>query len=248
MLEDIAILTGGKIISAQAGRTLENAKLEDLGKATKIMIDKDNTTIIGGAGLELAVKARTDTIRRQINEADSDYDREKLQERLAKLAGGVAIIKVGAATEPEMKEKKKRAEDALQATRAAVAEGIVPGGGVALVHCINALDQLHLHDDEAFGVAIVRRALEAPMRLIARNAGHEGGVMVDRVRHSNDKHFGFDAESGEYTDLVGAGVIDPVKVTRLALQNAASIAGVMLLTENMIADSRSELLPSGPSE
>jgi len=236
MLEDIATLTGGKAITEDLGIKLENVKLEDLGKAKKITIDKDNTTIVEGNGKASEIEGRVRQIRAQIDETTSDYDREKLQERLAKLVGGVAVIKVGAATETELKEKKARVEDAMHATRAAVEEGIVPGGGVALVRCIAALEKLKLHDDEAIGVNIVKRALEEPMRQIALNAGHEGAVVVGHVRDSKDDNYGLNADTGDYADLVKAGVIDPAKVTRLALQNAASIAGLMLTTEALVAD------------
>jgi chaperonin GroEL len=240
MLEDIAILTGGKAITEDLGIKLENVKLEDLGHAKKVSIDKDNTTIVEGAGKNSEIEGRIKQLRTQVEEATSDYDKEKLQERLAKLVGGVAVIKVGAATETELKEKKARVEDAMHATRAAVEEGIVSGGGVALLRCIPALDKLKLHGDEAAGVRIVRRALEEPMRQIVQNAGHEGAVVVSRVLQSKDDNFGFDAETGEYGDMLKAGVIDPVKVTRLALQNAASIAGLMLTTEALVADIREE--------
>jgi len=236
MLEDIATLTGGKAVTEDLGIKLENVKMEDLGRAKKITIDKDNTTIVEGGGKPSEIEGRVKQIRAQVEETTSDYDREKLQERLAKLVGGVAVIKVGAATETELKEKKARVEDAMHATRAAVEEGIVPGGGVALVRCISALEKLKLHDDEAIGVNIVKRALEEPMRQIAHNAGHEGAVVVGRVRDSKDENFGFNADSGDFTDLVKAGVIDPAKVTRLALQNAASIAALMLTTEALVAD------------
>jgi len=236
MLEDIATLTGGKAITEDLGIKLENVKVEDLGRAKKITIDKDNTTIVEGAGKATEIEGRVKQIRAQVEETTSDYDREKLQERLAKLVGGVAVIKVGAATETELKEKKARVEDAMHATRAAVEEGIVPGGGVALVRCINALEKLKLHDDEAIGVNIVKRALEEPMRQIALNAGQEGAVIVGRIRESKDENFGYNADSEEFVDLVKAGVIDPAKVTRLALQNAASIAGLMLTTEALVAD------------
>ena len=236
MLEDIAILTGGKAITEDLGLKLENVKLEELGSAKKVTIDKDNTTIISGAGKPSEIEGRIRQLRAQIEESTSDYDKEKLQERLAKLVGGVAIIKVGAATETELKEKKARVEDAMHATRAAVEEGIVAGGGTALLRCLPALEKLKLHDDEAIGVNIVKRALEEPMRQIAQNAGHEGALVVGRVRESKEDTFGFNAETGEFTDLVKAGVIDPAKVTRLALQNAASIVSLMLTTEVLIAD------------
>jgi chaperonin GroEL len=240
MLEDIAILTGGKAITEDLGIKLENVKAEDLGRAKKVTIDKDNTTIVEGAGKPSEIEGRVRQIRAQIDETTSDYDREKLQERLAKLVGGVAVIKVGAATETELKEKKARVEDAMHATRAAVEEGIVPGGGVALVRCISALEKLKLQDDEAIGVNIVKRALEEPMRQIALNAGQEGAVIVGRIRESKDDNFGFNADTEEFVDLVKAGVIDPAKVTRLALQNAASIAGLMLTTEALVADIKEE--------
>jgi chaperonin GroEL len=240
MLEDIATLTGGKAITEDLGIKLENVKVEDLGRAKKVTIDKDNTTIVEGAGKPAEIEGRVKQIRTQVEDTTSDYDREKLQERLAKLVGGVAVIKVGAATETELKEKKARVEDAMHATRAAVEEGIVPGGGVALVRCIGALEKLKLQDDEAIGVNIVKRALEEPMRQIAHNAGHEGAVVVGRIRDSKDDNFGFNAETGDFSDLVKAGVIDPAKVTRLALQNAASIAGLMLTTEALVADIKEE--------
>jgi chaperonin GroEL len=237
MLEDIAAITGGKAITEELGIKLENVKMEDLGYAKKVTIDKDNTTIIEGAGKNSEIEGRIKQLRAQVEETTSDYDREKLQERLAKLVGGVAVIKVGAATETELKEKKARVEDAMHATRAAVEEGIVPGGGTALLRCLPALEKLRLRDeDEAIGVNIVKRALEEPTRQIAQNAGHEGAVIVARIRESKDESFGFNADSGEFTDLIKAGVIDPAKVTRLALQNAASIASLMLTTEALIAD------------
>src|SRR5437762_9799434 len=236
MLEDIAVLTGGRCITEDLGIKLENVKLEDLGRTKRATIDKENTTIVEGEGKQVDIKGRVAQIRRQIEETTSDYDREKLQERLAKLAGGVAVINVGAATETELKEKKARVEDAMHATSAAVEEGIVSGGGTALLRCLPALEKLKLHDDEATGVNIVKRALEEPLRQIAGNAGHEGAVVVGRVRESKDENFGFNAETGEFGDLVKAGVIDPAKVTRLALQNAASIAALMLTTEVLIAD------------
>jgi len=240
MLEDIAILTGGEAITEDLGIKLESVKIEDLGSAKKVTIDKDNTTIVAGAGKTGEIEGRIKQLRVQIEETTSDYDKEKLQERLAKLVGGVAVIKVGAATETELKEKKARVEDAMHATRAAVEEGIVAGGGVALLRCIPALEKLKVQDDEAIGVNIVKRALEEPTRQIARNAGHEGAVVVERVRDSKDENFGFNAETGEFGDLVKAGVIDPAKVTRLALQNAASIAALMLTTEVLVADIKEE--------
>ncbi len=247
MLEDIAILTGGKVISEDLGIKLENVRLEDLGRAKKVTIDKDNTTIIEGAGKSADIEGRVKQLRVQIEETTSDYDREKLQERLAKLVGGVAVIKVGAATETELKEKKARVEDAMHATRAAVEEGIVPGGGVALLRCIPALDKLKLEPDEAVGVSIVRRALEEPLRQIAYNAGQEGAVVSEKVRVSKDANFGFNAETEEYEDLVAAGVIDPTKVTRCALQNAASIAALLLTTEALVSEIKEdEKTPAGP--
>ena len=240
MLEDIAVLTGGKAITEDLGIKLENVKVEDLGRAKKITIDKDNTTIVAGAGKASEIEGRIKQLRVQIEETTSDYDKEKLQERLAKLVGGVAVIKVGAATETELKEKKARVEDAMHATRAAVEEGIVSGGGTALLRCLPALEKLKLHDDEAIGVNIVKRAVEEPLRQIAQNAGHEGALVVGRVRDSRDENFGFNAETGEFGDLVKAGIIDPAKVTRLALQNAASIVSLMLTTEVLIAEVKGE--------
>jgi len=256
MLEDIAILTGGKVISEDLGIKLENIKIEDLGRAKKITIDKDNTTIVEGAGKHSDIEGRVKTLRAQIEETSSDYDREKLQERLAKLVGGVAVIKVGAATETEMKEKKARVEDAMHATRAAVEEGIVPGGGVALVRAAKVLEKFLTNpdgegdQDEQIGVNIVRRALEEPLRQIVQNAGKEGAVVVEKVRASKDANYGFNAATEQYEDLVKAGVIDPAKVTRTALQNAASIAGLMLTTEAMVSelpddDKSSPAMPGG---
>jgi chaperonin GroEL len=236
MLEDIAILTGGKAISEDLGIKLENVKLEDLGKAKKITVDKDNTTIVEGAGKTSDIEGRVKQIRTQIDETTSDYDREKLQERLAKLVGGVAQIKVGAATETEMKEKKARVEDAMHATKAAVEEGIVPGGGVALVRSIPALDKLKAEGDEQIGINIVTRSLEEPLRMIAQNAGHEGAVVTEKVRSNNNANFGFNAQSETYDDLVDAGVIDPTKVVRTALQNASSIASLLLTTEALVSE------------
>jgi chaperonin GroEL len=236
MLEDIGTLTGGKAVTEDLGIKLENVKLEDLGRAKKITVDKDNTTIIEGAGKTSAIEGRVKQIRTQIEETTSDYDREKLQERLAKLVGGVAQIKVGAATETEMKEKKARVEDAMHATKAAVEEGIVPGGGVALLRCIPALDKLKAVGDEQIGLNIVKRALEEPLRLIVQNAGAEGAVVVEKVRGNTNPNFGFNAETETFSDLVEAGVIDPTKVTRCALQNAASIASLMLTTEALVSE------------
>ncbi len=236
MLEDIATVTGGKAITEDLGIKLENLKLDDLGRAKKVVVDKDNTTIIEGAGKAKEIEGRIKQIRVQIEETTSDYDREKLQERLAKLAGGVAVIKVGAATETEMKEKKARVEDALNATRAAVEEGIVPGGGVALLRASEALGSLKLSGDEATGVSIVRRALEEPIRQIVENAGLEGSVVVEKVKAAIPITRGFDAETNEYVDMMQAGIIDPTKVERVALQNAASIASLLLTTEALITD------------
>ena len=235
MLEDIAILTGGKCLTEDLGIKLENVKIDDLGRAKRVTVDKENTTIIEGAGKASAIQGRVAQIKRQIEETTSDYDREKLQERLAKLAGGVAVINVGAATETEMKEKKARVEDALHATRAAVEEGVVPGGGVALLRCYGALDKIEATGDEKIGVDIIRRALEAPLRTLVNNAGLEGAVVVQEVKKLKGT-MGFNVATGEYTDLIKAGVLDPAKVTRLALQNAASISGLLLTTECMITE------------
>ena len=246
MLEDIAILTGGLCITEDLGRSLEGVELSDLGRAKRIVIDKDTTTIVEGAGASADIMGRINLIRKQIEETSSDYDREKLQERLAKLAGGVAVIKVGAATEIEMKEKKARVEDALHATRAAVEEGIVAGGGVALLRCQDVVDELDLAGDEKVGAAIVKRALEEPLRQLAANAGDEGATVVQNVR-AKKGNVGYNAESGEYEDLFKAGVLDPTKVTRTALQNAASIAALLLTTEVLIADiPEPEKAPAGP--
>ena len=239
MLEDIAVLTGGQVVSEDLGIKLENLTLSDLGNAKRLTIDKDNTTIVDGAGSRSALEGRVKQIRAQIDETTSDYDREKLQERLAKLVGGVAVINVGAATETEMKEKKARVEDALNATRAAVEEGIVPGGGVALVRCIEALDKIKIKADQKLGVKVVRRAIEEPLRMIAENAGFEGSVVLNKVLEGKDA-FGFNAETNIYEDLIAAGVIDPTKVVRLALQNAASVAGLMLTTEALGAEKPDE--------
>ena len=236
MLEDISILSGGKAIMEETGIKLEGVRLEDLGRAKRVTVDKDNTTIIEGAGGKKAVEGRVKQLRAQIEETTSDYDREKLQERLAKLVGGVAVIKVGAATETEMKEKKARVEDAMHATRAAVEEGIVPGGGVALIRCSGAVQKLKLDGDEAIGVGIILRALEEPLRQIAYNAGFEGSVVTERVKTEKAGNFGFNGETGEYEDLVKAGVVDPAKVVRFALQNASSIASLMLTTEALVSE------------
>ncbi|MDR0356433.1 MAG: chaperonin GroEL [Deltaproteobacteria bacterium] len=239
MLEDIAILTGGRVISDDLGIKLESITLQDLGRAKKINVDKDNSTIVDGAGEKASLEGRVKQIRAQIEETTSDYDREKLQERLAKLIGGVAVINVGAATEVEMKEKKARVEDALHATRAAVEEGIVPGGGVALVRCLSALDAIKADGEENQGVNIIRRALEEPLRQIAINAGHEGSVVVEKVRNEKG-NVGFNADKGEYEDLMNAGVIDPAKVTRFALQHAASVSSLLLTTECMVAEKKED--------
>jgi len=251
MLEDIAILTGGQVISEDLGLKLENVTLNDLGTAKRVSLDKDNTTIVDGGGSRKALEGRVKQIRAQIDETTSDYDREKLQERLAKLIGGVAVINVGAATETEMKEKKDRVEDALNATRAAVEEGIVPGGGVAFLRVLKALDKLDLTGEEKMGVNIIRRALEEPMRQIANNAGFEGSVVVQKVMEAKG-NLGFNAETGKYEDLMDAGIIDPTKVARFALQNAASVAGLLLTTEAMVAEKpekkKAPAMPQMPSE
>jgi chaperonin GroEL len=249
MLEDIAILTGGRAITEDLGIKLENVKADDLGRAKKVVVDKDNTTIVEGAGTKKTIEGRVKQIRVQIEETTSDYDREKLQERLAKLVGGVAVIKVGAATESEMKEKKARVEDAMHATKAAVEEGIVPGGGVALLRAAAKLDTVSKKLDERdqrLGVEIIRRACEEPIRWIVQNAGHEGSIVTARVRESNERDFGFNAASETYEDLVGAGVIDPAKVVRCALQNAASIAGLLLTTEALVSELPEEKKPAAP--
>ena len=235
MLKDIAVLTGGEVISEELGIKLENIRLDDLGKCKKVVVDKENTTIIEGSGKDKEIEGRIKQIRTQIDETTSDYDREKLQERLAKLAGGVAVIKVGAPTEIAMKEKKARVEDALNATRAAVEEGIVPGGGVVLIRALPALDKVRASGDDKIGLDIVRRALEEPIRQIAENAGVEGSIVVQKVKDGTGA-FGFNAETEEYEDLLAAGIIDPTKVTRVALQNAASIAGLMVTTECMVTE------------
>jgi chaperonin GroEL len=260
MLEDIAVLTGGKLISEDLGIKLENVKLEDLGTARRVTLDKDNTTIIDGGGDTKDLQGRVKTLKTQIEDSTSDYDREKLQERLAKLVGGVAIIRVGAATETELKEKKARVEDAMNATRAAVEEGIVPGGGVVLIRAAKALEKFKLFDatkedeyagdpDEQIGVNIVKRALEEPLRQIVANAGKEGAVIVEKVRSEKNPHVGYNAATEIFEDLVAAGVIDPAKVTRCALQNAASIAGLMLTTEALISelqeDDKPRAMPGG---
>jgi chaperonin GroEL len=236
MLQDIAIITGGKAVTEDLGIKLENVQMSDLGQAKKVTVDKDNTTIVEGKGKHSEIEGRVKEIRSQIEKTTSDYDREKLQERLAKLVGGVAVIKVGAATETEMKEKKARVEDAMHATRAAVEEGIVPGGGVALVRCLPALDKLKVDGDEQIGVNIVKRALQEPARQIAENAGEEGAIVLGKIQEAKDPNYGFNAQSGEYEDLVKAGVLDPTKVVRTALQNAGSIASLMLTTEALVAE------------
>jgi chaperonin GroEL len=239
MLRDIAILTGGQVISEELGLKLENTTLNDLGRAKRVIVDKDNTTVVDGKGKDDQIEGRKAEIKAQIDKSTSDYDKEKLQERLAKLAGGVAVLNVGAATETEMKEKKARVEDALHATRAAVEEGIVPGGGVALLWCQKSLDKAKGHDeDEKTGIEIVRRALEEPIRTIAQNAGAEGAIVVGKVKESKDKNFGYNAQTDKFEDLVAAGVIDPTKVTRTALQNAASIAGLLLTTECVVVEKK----------
>jgi chaperonin GroEL len=246
MLKDISILTGGQVVSEDLGIKLESITLQDLGTAKRITVDKDNTTIVDGAGKKNDIKGRIETIRRQIEETTSDYDREKLQERLAKLVGGVAVIKVGAATEVEMKEKKARVEDALHATRAAVEEGIVPGGGVALLRAQAGLDKLDVNEEERVGVNIIRRAIEEPLRQISANAGVEGSIVVDKVKNGKGG-FGYNARTDEYGDLIAMGVIDPTKVVRTALQNSASVASLMLTTEALIAERPKDESASGHS-
>jgi chaperonin GroEL len=246
MLEDVAILTGGKAITEDLGIKLENIKLEDLGRAKKVVVDKDNTTLVEGAGKPAGIEGRIKQIRAQIEETTSDYDREKLQERLAKLAGGVAVIKVGAATETAMKEKKARVEDALNATRAAVEEGVVPGGGVALLRAASAIDTLTLEGDEKVGAAIVRRALEEPIRQIVENAGLEGSVIVEKVKLEKTPTRGFNAETVEFVDMMQAGIIDPTKVERVALQNAASVAALLLTTEALVTELPEEKPAAAP--
>jgi chaperonin GroEL len=248
MLEDIAVLTGGKALMEETGIKLEGVRLEDLGRAKRVTVDKDNTTIVDGAGSQKNIEGRIKQLRAQIEETTSDYDREKLQERLAKLAGGVAVIKVGAATETEMKEKKARVEDALHATRAAVEEGIVPGGGVALLRAGKVLADLKVEGDEQIGIDIIRRATEEPLRQIAGNAGYEGAIVIERVRSSNENNYGFNAATGQFEDLVKSGVIDPTKVTRSALQHASSISALMLTTEAMICEipEKKAPAPAGP--
>jgi chaperonin GroEL len=245
MLEDVAILSGGRVIAEELGLKLENVTLQDLGRAKRIVVDKDNTTIVDGAGKKSDIEGRIKQIRAQIEETTSDYDREKLQERLAKLVGGVAVVRVGAATEIEMKEKKARVEDALHATRAAVEEGIVPGGGVALIRAGTALDKLSVSDEERFGVSIVKRAIEEPLRWIAHNAGAEGSIVLDKVKNGKGA-FGFNAAKEEYEDLLKAGIIDPTKVVRTALLNASSVAGLLLTTEAMVAE-KPEEKSAGPA-
>ena len=248
MLEDIGVLTGGQAIFEETGIKLEGVQLKDLGRAKRVTVDKDNTTIVDGGGTQKTIEARIKQLRAQIEETTSDYDREKLQERLAKLAGGVAVIKVGAATETEMKEKKARVEDALHATRAAVEEGIVPGGGVALLRAVRALDNFKVLEDEQIGVNIVKRACEEPVRQIVGNAGYEGAIVIEKIRANADPNFGFNASTAQYEDLVKSGVIDPTKVTRSALQNASSIAALMLTTEAMVAEipeKKSSAAPGG---
>ena len=244
MLEDIAILTGGRMIAEELGIKLENVTLKDLGQAKRIIVDKDNTTIVEGAGKKSDLEGRIKQIRAQIDETTSDYDREKLQERLAKLAGGVAVIKVGAATEVEMKEKKARVEDALHATRAAVEEGIVPGGGVALIRASSALNNLQVQEEERIGVRIIQRALEEPARWIAQNAGSDGSVILDKIKTGTGA-YGFNAAAEQFEDLLKAGIVDPTKVVRSALQNAASVAGLLITTEVMVAE-KPEKKKEGP--
>jgi chaperonin GroEL len=246
MLEDIAILTGGRMIAEELGIKLENVTLNDLGRCKRVVIDKDNTTVIDGAGKKSEIEGRIKQIRAQVEETTSDYDREKLQERLAKMVGGVAVIKVGAATEVEMKERKARVEDAMHATRAAVEEGIVAGGGVALVRAAAALDDLKVSDEERVGVQIVRRAMEEPARRIAGNAGVDGSVVLDKIKN-NKGAFGFNAATEEFGDLLQEGILDPTKVVRTALQNAASVSGLLLTTEAMVAEKPQEKKPAAPA-
>lgn len=247
MLQDMAILTGGRVISDDIGVKLESVEVDMLGRAEKVRVTKEDTTIIGGKGKPEDIKGRIAQIKKEIEETTSDYDREKLQERLAKLSGGVAQIRVGAATETEMKERKMRFEDALNTTKAAVEEGIVPGGGVALIRCIPALDRIQANGDEAVGVNIVRRALEEPLRQLAENAGMEGSLVVERVKEAKDKNYGLDVLRGEFTDLVKAGVVDATKVVRLALQNAASVAGMLLTTEALVVEKKEKKKEKAPS-
>jgi len=244
MLEDIAILTGGQVISEELGMKLENTTIDHLGSAKKIIVDKDNTTIIEGTGTDDAIKARIKQLKNQIDDTTSDYDREKLQERLAKLSGGVAVIRVGAATETELKEKKARVEDAMHATKAAVEEGIVPGGGIALLKSVNSLEKVSLDGDMQLGINILNKSLEAPLRQIAANAGHEGATIVEKVKNSKEKYYGFDALNEQYTDMIASGIIDPTKVVRIALQNAASVAGLLLTTEGLVSDIPEEEKPA----
>jgi len=243
MLKDIAILTGGQVIAEELGLKLENVTVSDLGRAKRITIDKDNTTIVGGEGKKEKIKGRIAEIRTQIDNTTSDYDREKLQERLAKLVGGVAVVKVGAATETEMKEKKARVEDALHATRAAVEEGVVAGGGVAFIRAQPILDTLKVSDEQRTGIQIIKRAIEEPLRQIVQNAGEEGSIVINKVRE-NKGNFGYNAQTGQYGDLIEQGVIDPVKVVRSALQNATSVAGLMLTTEALVAEKPKDEKPA----
>jgi chaperonin GroEL len=248
MLEDIAVLTGGKVISEEVGRKLDSVAVEDLGRARRVTSDKDNTTLVEGKGADAAIQARIKQIKAQIAETTSDYDKEKLQERQAKLAGGVAIIKVGAATETELKEKKLRVEDALSATKAAVEEGILPGGGVGLLMALSTLEKLKAEGDEATGIDIVKKAIEEPIRFIAENAGRDGAVVVDTIKRS-PKGWGYDAEADDFGDMIQKGIIDPTKVVRSSLQNAASIAGMILITESLVADipEKDKAAPAVPS-
>jgi len=236
MLEDIAVLTGGQVVSEELGMKLENVTVQHLGSTKKVVVDKENTTIVEGAGKDEDIKARINQIKKQIEDTTSDYDKEKLQERLAKLSGGVAVIRVGAATETELKEKKARVEDAMHATKAAVEEGIVPGGGIALLKSIAALKKMKLDGDMQFGINILIKALEAPLRQIAANAGHEGASIIEKVKSSKNKYFGFDALTEKYSDLIAAGIIDPTKVVRIALQNSSSVAGLLLTTEGLVSE------------
>jgi len=247
MLEDIAILTGGQVVSEELGMKLESVTLEHLGAAKKIIVDKETTTVIEGIGTDDDIKGRISQLKRQIEDSTSDYDKEKLQERLAKLSGGVAVIRVGAATEMELKEKKARVEDAMHATKAAVEEGIVPGGGIALLKSIKNLKKIRLDGDMQLGINILLKSLEAPLRQIAINAGHEGASIIEKVKNSKNEFFGFDALNEKYTDMIAAGIIDPTKVVRIALQNSASVAGLLLTTEGLVSDiQEADKGPAGP--
>jgi chaperonin GroEL len=246
MLEDIGILTGAQVVSEELGMKLESVTLDQLGSSKKIIVDKENTTVVEGAGSDESIKGRISQIKKQIDDTTSDYDREKLQERLAKLSGGVAVIRVGAATETELKEKKARVEDAMHATKAAVEEGIVAGGGIALLKSINSLKKMKLEGDMQFGINILIKSLETPLRQIAVNAGHEGATIVEKVKGSKTPNYGFDALTEQYIDMIAGGIIDPTKVVRIALQNAASVAGLLLTTEGLVSEIPEEKTPPPP--